>query len=164
VPADPGAADACSLDVGWNLAILAAWSVERVATTGALREWHGVLAAAFGQARDLTEAELEEELATRRVVRVLARDRRNGDPVSAGGLNLFPALGLGFLWGGGTVPHARGGGAYTAVVDARVGIARAAGLRFVGMYARVETSWPVVARLGFASDGRNDTWERSPAG
>ena len=61
-------------------------------------------------------------------------------PVSGGGLNLYPDLGFGFLWAGGTVPDGRGRGAYRALLGARVQAARDAGLRAVGLYARVNTS------------------------
>jgi GNAT superfamily N-acetyltransferase len=67
--------------------------------------------------------------------------------------------GLGFLWGGGTLPEARGRGAYRAVLAARMRRARELGLGWVGLQARADTSWPVVRRLGFQSDGSMVSWE-----
>ncbi len=97
-----------------------------------------------------------------RVVRVLARDSA-GVPAATGGLTMFPALRFGLLWGGCTVPPARGQGIYRAVLAARIEAARAAGLERVGLYARLESSAPIVARLGFQRHGRMTYWERLPA-
>lgn len=133
-----------------------------------LRDWHRVAAAAFGEPRESSEADVPRELAEcvgpgARVHRVVAYDRATGEPLSAGGLTRFPGLRFGLLWAGGTVPHARGRGAYTAVVGARVEHARRAGLDHVGLYARVGTSAPIVLRQGFTANGEMRFWVRAAA-
>jgi hypothetical protein len=67
---------------------------------------------------------------------------------------------FGFLWAGGTVPSGRGRGAYSALVTARIEAARALGLPRVGLYARVDTSAPIVAAQGFERHGPMTFWER----
>ena len=94
-----------------------------------------------------------------RVQRFVAYD--GDEPVSSGGVNIYPELGFGLLWAGGTVPAARGRGAYSAILAARIACAAARGLRFIGLYARVGTSSPVVAAQGFDSVGRMTYWETS---
>jgi len=96
-----------------------------------------------------------------RVHRFVAYDR-TGTPISAGGMTSFPDLAFGYLWGGGTVPDARGAGAYTAVVAARVQRAREIGLTHLGVYAKVDTSSPIVERQGFERCGTMAYWDRAP--
>jgi hypothetical protein len=140
-------------------------SVRRVADEETLRDcWH-VADSAFGRNGDYTDDDVPVELAQcaatdARVQRFVAYiDDR---PVSSGGVNLSPELGFGFLWAGGTVPEARGRGAYSAIVAARIGCAAMRGIPFVGVYARVDSSSPIVAAQGFESVGRMAYWERAP--
>lgn len=137
--------------------------VRAVDTMARMRDLCTVTDAAFGRAGARSEEELALDLRActegTRVHRFVAYDR--GVPVAAGGLTAFPDLGFGLLWAGGVVPGARGRGAYTAVLGARIARARALGLREVGLYARAETSAPIVARLGFGSFGEMEYWERS---
>lgn len=133
--------------------------VEDRATLEALLD---VGAAAFGTTARPDDAALDQQVEAcapgKRVQRFVVFD---GDrPVSGGGLNLYPDLGFGFLWAGGTVPDARGRGAYRALLGARVQAAREAGLRAVGLYARVNTSLPIVQRLGFTTGGWMHAWDR----
>jgi ribosomal protein S18 acetylase RimI-like enzyme len=97
-----------------------------------------------------------------RVHRFVAWDDASGAPIATGAMNTFPDLGdgFGFLWGGGTVPEGRGRGAYSALVSARIARARALGLRHVGLYARRDTSAPIVAAQRFRKLGPMDYWER----
>ena len=88
-----------------------------------------------------------------RVHRFVAYERGSDRPLSSGGLNHYPDLDVAFLWGGGTVPEGRGRGAYRAVVDARMRCAAALGCRLVGVYARVDTSAPILEALGFERHG-----------
>ncbi len=130
-----------------------------------LRDCTSVVDRAFGGPLDRTESELRDDLARctepeARVFRCVAYDETTGDPLASGGMNLYPELGFGFLWAGGTVPEARGRGAYSAVVAARVARAHELGFRMVGLYARVGTSAPIVARQGFAQYGRMVYWDR----
>lgn len=113
--------------------------------------------------RDLTHTpeELEAELAqcaspSGRVHRYLVY--LDGEPVSSGGFNLFEDLGFAFLWAGSTVPDARGRGAYTALVARRLRDAKALGVEWVGLYAKLETSAPIVAKQGFERFGEMTFW------
>jgi hypothetical protein len=122
---------------------------------------------AFEDQQPQTDAQLEGFLddCTRpdaRVHRFVAYDRE-GRPVSAGGMTSFPDLAFGYLWGGGTVPDARGAGAYTTVVAARVQRAKEIGLTHLGIYAKDDTSSPIVARQGFEQVGNMTYWDRAPA-
>lgn len=113
----------------------------------------------------LTPDRVTDELAActgpdARVFRVVAYDRASGHPMAYGGLNTYPALGVGFLWGGSTVPEHRQRGAYRAVLAARMQRAHRLGCTHVGLYARHGTSDPIVAGLGFAAHGTMQTWHR----
>lgn len=116
---------------------------------------------AFGSPdRGWTEDSLTADL---RQCRDGARVRRfvaylEGAPASSGGLTAYPELGFGLLWGGGTVPEARGRGAYAAVLHARLEAARHMGLGLVGLYAVEHTSGPIVARQGFREEGEMWFW------
>jgi hypothetical protein len=138
-------------------------AVRRVVDESTLRDAWRVHESAFGVDGDYRDEDVAVELAKcaapdARVQRFVAY--RGDEPVSAAGLNLYPELEIGLMWGGGTVPHARGMGAYSAVVRARIETAAARGLRFVGLYARVDTSSPIVAAQGFADVGRMTYWVR----
>jgi hypothetical protein len=133
-----------------------------------LRDCHEVANRAFSRGLATTGAEREQQLAecTRpdaRVHRFVAYDEASGEPLSSGGVTSFPELRFGFLWAGGTVPEARGRGAYSAVLEARVRRARERGLTHVGLYAVTDTSAPIVLRQGFERHGRMTYWDL-PAG
>ncbi len=122
---------------------------------------------AFGNPHTVEQAELEDQLQTctgegKRVRRFVAYDRATGEALCAGGLNLYPKLRFGFLWGGGTVPEARGRGAYSALLRARMDLAESSGIDMVGLYARVNTSAPIVAKQGFVTVGGMTCWQRPP--
>lgn len=59
-----------------------------------------------------------------------------------------------FINGGAVVPRFRGRGVYRALVAARVEMARRAGVAGVGVWARPDTSGPILTRLGFTEVGR----------
>lgn len=129
-----------------------------------LRDCIAVADAAFGRSAPYTDAALADELArcidpAGRVHRFVVYDR-DDSPVCSGGLNVYPRLGIGFLWAGGTVPSARGRGAYSALVAARLARAAELGLEYVGLYAKTDTSSPIVARQGFERCGEMTYWER----
>jgi hypothetical protein len=139
--------------------------VRRVSDMTDLRDCVSVIDRAFPGGRAFTGEELERDLRHcteegTRVRRFVAYDATSSRPLSSGGLTLFPALGFGLLWAGGTVPEARGRGAYSAVVAARIRAAREAGLSYVGLYAVADTSAPIVARQGFQRYGGMTYWER----
>ncbi|MED5374751.1 MAG: GNAT family N-acetyltransferase [Myxococcota bacterium] len=113
---------------------------------------------AFGRGlQPVPEDRIQQEL--RACTGDLARVHRfvgylDGEPVSYGGLNSYPQLKVGFLWAGSTLEHARGRGAYRAVLAARLHRARALGLEIVGLYAKHDTSDPIVAAMGFRPLGQ----------
>ncbi|MDP2315122.1 MAG: GNAT family N-acetyltransferase [Pseudomonadota bacterium] len=137
-------------------------TVHAVDSLARLRDTADVTGTAFGRPVTTTDAELALDLRActegRRVHRFVAYDT-DGTPIASGGLTAFPDVGFGLLWAGGVVPTARGRGAYTAVLAARIERARALGLREVGLYAKATTSAPIVARLGFGREGEMAYWE-----
>jgi len=135
----------------------------QVQTADDLRVVENVSHAVFGPKASLSKADLERELGQctgpeATIARFYVT--LDGEPVSAGGITLHPAFALGFLWAGGTREAFRGRGAYSALVAARVAWARSRGADVVGLYARVDTSAPIMARQGFASYGTMDHWMR----
>lgn len=137
----------------------------RVTTTGELRDFVQVIASSFDQSTHTSAAEEKTYLdacrsPTGRVHRVIAYDRASGTPLSVGGMNLYPDLGFGLLWGGATVPSGRGRGGYGAVLRERLLIASRLGIRTVGLYAIRETSSPIVQAFGFRKVGEMTYWER----
>jgi len=84
-----------------------------------------------------------------------------GIAVAAGGFTTFARWAL--LWGGETHPDHRGRGWYHAVVAARLQrLAAAPSLEFAAVYARSDTSAPILRRLGFQLIGTSEVW-RPPA-
>ena len=138
--------------------------VRQVLDMPTLRDCVAVSELAFPGTRATTEEELERDLENitsgTRVHRFVAYDRATSRPLSSGGMTQFPALRFGFLWAGGTIPEARGRGAYSAVLKARVDRARELGLEYVGLYAVTDTSAPIVLRQGFTRYGEMTYWER----
>jgi GNAT superfamily N-acetyltransferase len=141
--------------------------VEMVQDVEQLRDHLYVMESTFGDVTTHSDAELQELLAgctgpTTRVVRFLARDAA-AQPIAAGGMNLHPAQDLAYLWGGSTLPEARGQGAYHALLAARVSFAQERGIRTVGVYAMLDTSAPIIARCGFHRSGRLCKWRKLPS-
>lgn len=141
-------------------------TVRRVTDLAGLRACVAVSSRAFDRAgtEDPADLAVQLEACTReaaRVQRFVAYDRDTGEALASAGLNAYPRLRFGFLWAGGTVPEARGRGAYSALVAARVARARELGLAAVGLYARVETSAPIVAKQGFTRGAPMTYWVRA---
>ena len=140
--------------------------VERIETVEGMRRRQSVMERAFGKRVPLTDDDLCR-LVTHstgpgaRTAMFLALDEESGEPISSGGMTLHPTVGLTFLWAGGTVPEHRGRGAYSALVTARVAHAKQCGQRYVGLYARIDTSAPIVQRQGFHRYGRMTFWDRA---
>ena len=93
-----------------------------------------------------------------RVRQFLAVDAHSGEPLSQAGMSLFPDLKFSFLFAGATLTAARGRGAYTALVAARVAYANSIGIEHVGLFAREDTSAPIVTRHGFEHCGEMHYW------
>lgn len=143
-------------------------AIHQVTTRAALRAQYDVMDQAFGnETRDVPDEELDHHLSNSvgpdaRCRRFLAIDLATDRPVATASYNIFQALGFGFLWGGSTVPEARGRGAYSALVTARMQDARARGLHHVGLHAMTTTSAPILARQGFEAHGPCRVWQYDP--
>jgi GNAT superfamily N-acetyltransferase len=142
-------------------------TVRPIQTMDDLRAAVDVLARAFERPYSHDEASLAQQLRVctakdGRVHRFVAWDDATGAAIGTAGMNSFAAAGggFGFFWGGCVVREARGRGAFSALVGARVLRARSLGLTHVGLYARHETSAPIVAAQGFERLGPMDYWER----
>lgn len=136
----------------------------RVEDLPTLLDFEDIIRACFQGKTPLTQAELERELKNctgpqARTIRVVIYDTTTQSPSSCGGLNLYPKLRFGFLWAGSTLPHARGQGAYTALMHARIKIAAQAGMQAVGLYAHEHTSAPIVAAQGFTRGAWMRHWD-----
>jgi GNAT superfamily N-acetyltransferase len=142
------------------------FTVRAVDSLSGMRHGVDVVNQAFGRAEGPSEEELARDVAMctgpgARIHRFVGYDA-SGAPVVSGSMTVFSTLRFGFLWGGGTIPSARGRGAYSALLAARVAQARALGLEYVGLYARTTTSAPIVARQGFERWGEMTYWESPP--
>ena len=139
-------------------------TIEPVLTIEGLRDQGRVMERSFDTPMGNTPESLAKDLElcrqpNTRVFRFLARDR-SGKAISSGSITTYPALRFGLMWGGCTVPEARGQGAYSAIVAARIEQARRSGIEFVGLYALSDTSAPIVARQGFQHWGEMQYWDR----
>ena len=97
-----------------------------------------------------------------RCLRFVAYDKKDRQPLSTGGVNLFPKLGLAFMWAGCTIPEARGRGIYSALVTERMRYARSHGIQHLGLYAMRDTSGPIVQAQGFEKHGPVYFFEKDP--
>ncbi len=142
--------------------------IRQVTTRSELLAQYDVMGRAFGnKTRDIPDEELDHHVSNSigpdaRCRRFLAIDRANDRPVATASYNVFEALGFGFLWGGSTLPDARGRGVYSALVTARMQDARARGLNHVGLHAMTTTSAPILARQGFEAHGPYRVWQHDP--
>lgn len=139
--------------------------VRRVDTMEALQDGGAVFRRAFGISVPVTSQHAQKRLAdcqdpAGRVHRFVVYE--HGEPVSGGAMTLFRDLGFAMLWGGGTVPSARGRGLYRAVLKQRMRFAAQNDIRLVGLYAKLTTSAPIVARLGFTGHAHMTFWDRPP--
>jgi len=146
----------------------AACTVWRVARLRELEDAIRVSEQAFEAPSHTTAAERRAYLTacrheSGRVHRFVAYDDQTGLPLSTGGMTHYPELCFCLLWAGSTVVEARGRGAYRAVLAARIDKARALRATRVGLYAHVETSAPIVARLGFERHGPMTFWDLPPS-
>jgi ribosomal protein S18 acetylase RimI-like enzyme len=73
----------------------------------------------------------------------------DGKPVSYGRLEFSPGSPFASLWGGATLPEARGRGCYTALVASRLQEAQQRGCDYLTVDADPNTSMPILHRLGF---------------
>jgi hypothetical protein len=160
------ATHACAVDVSeYRRRPAPNLEVRLVQSMSELRDSVWVIDQAFPGGLRYTEEQFAADLArctgaAPRVYRFVAYAPRFHMPVATGGMTVFPELRFGYLWAGSTVPEARGRGAYSALVGARIDRARELGLSHVGLYAITHTSAPIVARQGFKRIGTMTYWER----
>lgn len=141
--------------------------VHRIQDIERLRMYDQIADSAFGIQHTHHDNEYHDHLRhcagpNARIFRALAYDRADR-PIACGSMNLYPALDLAYLWGGATAEDARGRGAYSAVLAARVAYARQSGISYLGVYADPETSLPILLRRGFRSCDRMTWWSQPPA-
>lgn len=99
-------------------------------------------------------AEAREDYLAGRGAQVIAYD---GDrAVGAAGLSMAGTVAR--LWGGGVLPRARGRGVYRAMVAARLHYAVDHGAVMALVKGRIETSGPILRRLGFQAYGQERSY------
>ena len=134
-----------------------------VQTFDQMKQLYQLRAQSFGQVFDVSDETLrlyvKDATATKaRVRQFLALDAESGQAVSQAGMSIYPDLKVAFFFAGGTITEARQKGAYTALVAARVAYARSVGIDYVGLFAREDTSAPIVAKQGFEQCGEMHYW------
>ena len=77
----------------------------------------------------------------------------DGEPVATAGMSFPGGPALAKLWGGATLPTARGRRAYRAVLDARLRDAADHGTQLAHVSGRLATSAPILRRAGFVVRG-----------
>jgi hypothetical protein len=98
---------------------------------------------------------------TPRVVHLFAaRDAATGEWLATSAV--FVCAAYGYLVGGQVLEHARGRGAYKALVAARLALLRAHAIPFAVTQARAATSAPILARLGFTTLFESKCYVLSP--
>jgi GNAT superfamily N-acetyltransferase len=133
--------------------------VRPVTDEQALRDALGVEADAFDWPSPTVEqirdglAELRSGLATGSGGRFVAY--LEGQPAGTGGWGRAGEVLR--LWGAGTTKSARGQGAYRAVLDARLRLARELGCTLGLTHGRVDTSSPILQKVGFTRYGEQRT-------
>jgi GNAT superfamily N-acetyltransferase len=135
-------------------------AVRRVTTDREFAEFARVTTVAFEGSHDARIEELRSRISDPAVAMFVADV--DGEPASAGRVELPAGASIAGLWGGGTVPRLRHRGVYRALVAARTQYARAHGFRHVIVEAAA-TSRPILERLGFTALDRVTGWN-SPSG
>lgn len=98
----------------------------------------------FGDLQDILRADMQETPGKLSVYAAYADDK----PASSAWIYYYPDRQFAELYGGATIPEARGKGLYTALVKARAREARERGVRFLTVDAS-PMSRPVLEKLGF---------------
>ena len=140
-------------------------AVRPVDTFADAKELFEVQARAFGHPQDNSDAEiryfLQNSTGDDPTCRYfLAFDSTTGMAIAQGGLGLFPDLNFGLFFAGGTIKEHRRKGAYGALVSARIDYAKSLGFQMVGLFAKEDTSAPIVAKHGFRRCGDMIYWKR----
>ena len=83
-------------------------------------------------------------------------------PVSYGRVEFAPDNPFASIWGGSTLPAYRRRGIYTQLVAVRLQEAKARGCKYLQVDARMDTSMPILAKLGFLHIGTATAYNWSP--
>jgi len=126
-----------------------------------LRASHLVSAEVWEDHRERTPAAIAEEVASLREGLKSWSEFRvvvfiGSQPAAAGGCWIVGNVAR--LWGAGTRPAYRGRGAYRALLDGRIALARDHGATLALVKGRVETSGPILRRAGFTSYGEERSY------
>lgn len=140
------------------------FDVRRVLDGQTLRDLDHTRRLAFDQTGVISPAQFERDLEEcqkpdARVARFVVY--LDDQPVGSASLTRHDELDLGFLWAGGIVGDFRGRGAYTALLKARCDWAREQEISLVGLYAKLDTSAPIVEAHGFEPGGWMRYWNRN---
>ena len=133
--------------------------VRRVRDAAGLADLLAIRAAAFGEDRPELARELGARLEDPALALYVAYD--GGVPVASGRLEAPTDRPFAGLYGGGTMPAARGRGLYRALVAARAREARLRGVRYLTVDA-ADTSRPILERLGFTPLATVRGWTLGP--
>jgi hypothetical protein len=160
--------DACVTEVAdWKPRVRSSIHVEAVVTVEALRAMVELAEEVFGRSSGPkpSDDELRRQLALSlvpnpRTMRFLAYDAPGGKPIGSAGLAINTKASIGLLWGGATREAYRGRGVYAALVAARMKVFQERLIRCAGLFARVDTSAPIMMKQGFQSHGRMKEWVR----
>ena len=135
------------------------FEIRRVEDEAGLRAAVAVSRDAFGPARGWHEEEYVKRLHDPTLQIFVAY--RNGEPVASARLEMPIGRSFASLWGGGTSPKYRGRGVYRDLVSLRAESARQRGYGFLTVDA-LETSRPILERLGFQPVDTTTGWIRKP--
>lgn len=130
--------------------------LEEVKNVEQLSQLYRIHNVCFERTRELSDEELAQEVYActkpdRRVIRYIAT--RRGKVAGAGSMTLHPELDFAMIWAGCVVPSQRDQGVYTALLHQRIRIALKHQITALGLYARDDTSAPIVAAQGFKPHG-----------
>ncbi|MER5889392.1 GNAT family N-acetyltransferase [Streptomyces sp. NPDC001941] len=118
--------------------------------------------AAFGTDSSRLRAHLLAQLAADSGTVAAVVALADGVPVSSARMEMYRGTDFAGLWGGGTVASWRSRGLYRALVSFRARIAAEHGYRYLQVDA-METSRPILERLGFAALGTTTPYEYASA-
>lgn len=139
--------------------------VLRVETLDDLRALYEVHDAVFGADREISPQDLARELEActgprPRVNRFIAF--RSGEPAGIGSMTFFDELDICLIWAGAVIEAHRSQGVYTALLAARAAASAERRITRLGLYARVDTSAPIVEAQGFERHGHMVNFHKQP--
>jgi GNAT superfamily N-acetyltransferase len=135
--------------------------IRRIRSAEGLDDFEAAETAAFGRGESFARKVLEGRLDNPDVGAYVAY--RGGAPVAAGRIERVPGRSFAGIWGGGTAPEHRRLGIYRALVAERAAFARERGARYLMVEALVDTSRPILERIGFEPLADVVGWELLPS-